>query len=125
MPVQRRDRPRFAEAEAVEVERKALLRGVVDLVRDQQDGFARAAKDVGDLLVPGRHARARVDHEEHEVGRAHGLLRLRCDGLRHRRLVGDVDTARVDEKEPPSVPLADQLLAIARHARCLVHDGRA
>ena len=84
VPVQRRNRPRFAEAEAVEVERKALLRGVVDLVRDQQYGFARAAKDVGDLLVSGRHSRARIDHEKHEVGLAHGLLRLRGDGLRHR-----------------------------------------
>src|SRR6185295_15640019 len=34
-----------------------------------------------------------------------------------------VDTARVDQQEVLPVPVGEELLAIARHARCLVHDG--
>src|SRR5512132_94476 len=49
VPVQRGDGPWVAEAQAVQVESEALLRGIVDLVRDQQHGLARAPEDVRDL----------------------------------------------------------------------------
>ena len=103
-----------AEPEPVQVERQALLARIVDLVGDQEHRLARAAKDVCDLFVPRAHACLGVDDEEHEIGLRDRLLRLHGDRLRHRRLVGDVDAARVDEEEPFSVPLTDELLAIAR-----------
>ena len=49
--VHRRERDRVAEAEPVELERVRLLRGVVDLVRDDDHRLVRAAEDLGDLLV--------------------------------------------------------------------------
>ena len=57
VPVQGGDGQRLAEAEPVQLERQALLRRIVDLVRDQEHGLARAAQDVGDLLVSRRDAR--------------------------------------------------------------------
>ena len=77
--------PRLAKAQAVQVERQALLRGIVDLVRDQRHGLARAAQDVRDFFVPRRHSGARVDDEENEVGFPDRQLGLRGDRLRHRR----------------------------------------
>ena len=118
--VQSRDRNRIAEPEPVQVERQALLARVVDLVGDQEHRLARAAKDVGDLFVPRAHACLGVDDEEHEIGLRDRLLRLHGDRLRHRRLVGDVDAARVDQQEALAVPVGDELLAVAGHARRLV-----
>jgi hypothetical protein len=66
--------------------------------------------------VSRRHAGARVDDEEDEIRFTDRQLGLNCDRLRHRRLIGDVDAAGIDEQEALPVPLADQLLAIARHA---------
>ena len=68
---------------------------------------------------------ARVDDEEHEVGLLDRRARLLGDRARDRRRVGDVDAAGVDEQEALAVPLADELLAVARDARRLVHDRGA
>ena len=68
--VQAGDRDRVAEAELVQLERERLLRRVVDLVRDHEDGLLRLAEDLRDLLVARRDADLRVDDEEDEVGLA-------------------------------------------------------
>ena len=52
-------------------------------------------------------------------------LRLLPDRARHRVRVLGVEAARVDEGERPAVPLGRDLLAVARDARPLVHDGLA
>jgi hypothetical protein len=66
--VQCGQRDRVAETEAVELERLEVLPRVVDLVGEQEHGFACAAEDLGHLLVSGRDAGLRVDDEEHQVG---------------------------------------------------------
>ena len=81
-------------------------RRVVDLVRDEQHRLARAAEQVGDLLVARRDPLPRVDEEEHEVGlldRGAGLL---GDPLRDRRGVGHVDRRRCRRGEARAPPLA-------------------
>ena len=118
-------RHRVAEAEAVQVERQALLRRVVDLVREQQHLLLRAAQQLGELLVAGRDAGARVDDEQHEVGLGDRGARLLGDLRRDVAAVGEVDAARVDQHELLAVPLADELLAVARRALRRVDDGRA
>ena len=120
--VDRGDRDRVAEPEAVELERLRLGAGLIDLVRDQEDRLARAAQDRGQLLVAGRDARPRVDDEEDEVGLGDRAARLLGDLLRQRRRVGHVHAAGVHEQEAPARPLADELLAVACDARGLVHD---
>ena len=125
VPVHGRERDRVAEAEPVELERLRLAPGLVDLVRDQEDGLARVPQDRCQLFVTGRDPCLRIDDEEDEVGfgdRGPGLL---GDLLRQRRGVGDVDAARVDEQEAVSGPLADELLAVARDSRRLVDDRLA
>ena len=107
----------------MELERERLLARVVDLVRDHEHRLLRLAQDLRDLLVARRDPDLRVDDEEHEVGLRDGLPRLVGDRARDRRLVGDVDAARVDQQEALRAPLADQLLAVARDARRRVHDG--
>ena len=67
----------------------------------------------------------RVDDEEDEVGLLDGRARLLGDRARHRRLIRDVDAAGVDQQEALAVPVADELLAVARDARRLVHDRAA
>ena len=65
----------------------------------------------------------RVDDEEDEirfVDRAPSLLRY---AFGDRRGIDDVDAAGINEDEALAVPLADDLLAVSRHARGLVHDG--
>ena len=74
VPVERRDRNRVAEAEAVELERLEVAARVVELVREHEHRPPRQAEDLGELLVPGRDARPGVDDEEHEVGLLDRLL---------------------------------------------------
>ena len=121
--VQAGDRDRVAEAELVQLERERLLLRVVDLVRDHEHRLLRLAQDLRDLLVTGRDPDLRVEHEEDDVGLRDRLARLVGDRARDRRRVGDVDAAGVDEEEAPVPPLAEELLAVARDARRLVHDG--
>ena len=123
--VQRGDRERLAEAQAVELERQALLRRVVDLVREDEHVLLRLAQDLGQLLVAGGDADARVDDEEDEVGLLDRRARLQRDLLGDRARIRDVDAAGVDQQETAAVPFADELLAVARRALRLVHDGLA
>ena len=109
----------------MELERLVVARGVVDLVRDQEDGLARGAEDGGDLLVPGGHARAGVGQEQDDVGLLDGLARLRRDRAHDRRPVGDVHASGIDEHEALAGPLALELLAVARHPGRLVDDRGA
>ena len=125
MAVSRRERKRIAEPEPVKLERERVLIGVVDLVRDEHHRLVRRPQDLGELLVAGRDARPRVGQEEDEVGLGDGRLRLLGDRARDRIRAGDVDAARVDQQEPLAVPLADELLPVARDAGRLVHDRRA
>ena len=113
------------EAERRELVRQLGPRGIVELVRDEQHGLARPAQDVRQLGVARRQAGPSVDQEEHEVGLLDRRSRLRDGATRDRRLVRDVDAARVDEQEALTRPLAEQLLAVARDARRLVDDGGA
>ena len=120
--VERRDRDRIAEPELVQLECERVVLRVVDLVREHEHRLVRLAQDLRDLLVARRHADARVDEEEDEIGLGDGFLRLLRDRARDRRWVGHVDAAGVDEHEALPCPLADELLPVARHARHFVDN---
>ncbi len=123
--VERRDRNRVAEAETVELEGLEIAAWVVELVREDEHGPPRHAQDLGELLVSRRHARLRVDDEEHEVRFLDRYTRLCSYLCAERSGVGAVDAARVDEAERRSRPFAEKLLAVAGDAGRLVHDGGA
>ncbi len=101
-----------------------VLPRIVDLVREHEHGLPGRSQRPGQILVARRDAGACVDDEQDEIGFLDRGARLPGD-LRTedvRRLV--VDPARVDQEEVDTVPLAEQLLAVARDAGRLVHDGR-
>ncbi len=123
--VQSRERPRLAEPERVEDGRVGVAARIVDLVREHDHRPLGVAEDDGELLVARRDAGAGIDDEQHQVGLVDRGLRLLGDlGAEHAAL-DLVDTAGVDEAEPGAGPLAEHLLAVARHARGLVDDGGA
>ena len=124
-PLRGGDRQRLAEAEAVEVgdEREVVRR--VDLVRGDDDRQLPAAQDLRDLLVARPHPRARVDHEQRDLGVGDRLARLVLDRDGQRVLVVEVDAAGVDQRAAAAVPLGRELLAVARDARPLVDDRLA
>ena len=123
MAVERGDRDRVAEAEAVELERLVVSRGVVDLVHEHQNRLSGAPEDLGHLLVAGGDTALRVNDEEDEIGFLHRATRLLDDRTGDRRRIDDVDAARVHEDESLAIPFADDLLAVARHARRLENHG--
>ena len=125
MPVERGDFYRLTEAERRELVRELGPRRIVELVRDEQHGLARPAQDVRQLGVARRQAGAGVHEEEHEVRLLDRRPRLGDRPARDRRVVRDVDAARVHEQEALARPLAEELLAVARHTRRLVDDGGA
>src|SRR5215471_16935322 len=65
--VQAGDRDRLAQTEPMQLERERLLARIVDLVREHQNRLVCLAQDLGDLLVPRRHPRPRIDDEEDEI----------------------------------------------------------
>ena len=99
------------------------MRGSSILFASTITGFFAGAQRDGELLVAGRDPVARVDDEEDEVGLLDRRARLLRD-LGAERVGGEVvDAARVDQQEVLAVPVGEQLLAVARHAGRLVHDG--
>ena len=125
MAVKRGDLHRLAEAERRELVRQLGPRGIVELVRDEQHRLACPAQDVRQLGVARRQSGPSVNQEEHEVGLLDRRSRLGHGAARDRRFIRDVDAARVHEQEALAGPLAEELLAVARHARRLVDDGGA
>ena len=95
------------------------------LLAATSDGQLGAAQQVGDLLVARAHAGAGVDDEHRDLRVGERGLRLLADRAGDRVEVALVHAAGVDEREAPPVPLGGDLVAVARHARALVHDGRA
>ena len=95
--VQRRDRDRVAEPQPMEVERLEVPPRVVELVREHEHRAPGRAQDLGELLVARRHARGRVDDEEHEIGLLDGL---RAPG---RRSAGRTAPYRSGRRRPVSM----------------------
>ena len=76
--VKRGDGAGVTEAKAMELERIRVAAGIVDLVGNEDHGFARPAENGGDLLVTRSHTRPRISDEHDEVGLLHspaGLFR--------------------------------------------------
>ena len=123
--LRRGDRHRLAQAEPMELARQRQLSDAVALVRGDDRRQRRAAQQVGHLLIARAHARARVDDQHRDLRVGHARPRLVADRAGERILVLEVDAAGVDQREAAPVPLAVELLAVARHARALVHDRLA
>ena len=125
-PLRGRHRDRVAQAERVELGRRRRCRATSStLLAATSTGTVGAAQLGGQLGVAGAQAGARVDHQHDDRGLGHRLARLRLDRAGQVVLLLHVDAARVDQQEAPAVPLGLDLLAVARDARLLVHDGLA
>ncbi len=98
--VNRRHRHRIAEAEPLERPDVGLAPLVVDLVRHHDHGRLCPLQQLGDLGVlvgdPGRH----VDDEEHDIGHAHGLGRLRAHFRGEHRLLAREPGLALGEPPP-------------------------
>ena len=112
---------RIAESEPVELGRQRHLGDAVALVRRHDARQRRASQQIGELLVAGPHAGARVDDQHRHLRVRQSRARLLADRAGERVVVLEVHPAGIDQLEPASVPLALELLAVARHAR----DARA
>ena len=123
--VQRRERERLAEAEPVELERERLLRRVVDLVREHEHGFFASRRICASSSSPGvTPARASTTKRTRS---ASSIAARACSAIC--RVIGlgsAMSTPPVSiSRKLLAVPLADELLAVARRALRLVHDGCA
>ena len=116
--VQAGERDRVAEAEPVELERERVLVGVVDLVREQRSpacascgGSSASSSSPG--VIPARASTTkRTRSASSTAARAWSAIE---------RVIGDGSTMSTPpvsiEQEALAVPVADELLAVARHAR--------
>ena len=120
--MQRRDGVRLTEAERPQHGRVGLRTVVVHLVRDEDDGFLRAAQQLDDGLVGVGGADRGVDHEHHGVGEFDRDLGLFGDAQVDAARV-DLPPAGVDEGEPASDPLGVVRDAVTRHTRHVLDDG--
>ena len=117
---------RVAEAERQRLPDQALAVGVVDLVDDEQHLAAgQVAHDLGHPAVLLGDPGDGVDHDEHDVGLADGLLALAAHLVVERRRRFGHPAAGVDEREGHALPLGVDLLAVAGDAGLLLHDRDA
>src|SRR5579884_2217742 len=115
-------RPWVAEAERVELVGLGSLGGGIDLVRHEQHRPAPRAEQPGDLPVLRGEPRARVDHEQHDVGLVDRPLRLPADQAGERLAGARHQPAGVDERELPARPLARRFEPVAGDARGVLDD---
>src|SRR5207245_10910850 len=78
-----------------------------------------------ELLAPRAQPGARVDAQDRDPCIGHARARLLAHRAGERVAVAQVDPPCVDQLEAVPVPLAVELLAVARDARRLVHDRLA
>ena len=119
------DRQRLAQAEAMEVRGERQLADAVALVRRDDRRQRRAAQQIGHLLIARAHAGAGVDDEHRDLRFGQPGAGLVANRAGERVLILEVDAAGVDQREEAPVPLALELLAVARDPRALVHDRLA
>ena len=124
-PVAGRDRERVVPAERVELGGAQLALLVVGLVGGDEHGLGRAAQELGGVLVGGRRAGRGVDHEHDDVRLVDREPRLDLDLLLDRVAGRDLEAARVDDDEPPAVPLGVAVEAVAGRPCPVLDDRRA
>jgi hypothetical protein len=112
-------------AEAREFAQHLRLVHAVDLVDDEHRRLAGAAQRGEDVLVLRQDAIARVHHEDAQVGFLDGGHRLLRREPGH-AFVFAAQAAGVHEYEGAAVDLAaNAVVAVARDARLIVHQGVA
>ncbi len=118
-----RDAARRARGRRPRARRRAAA--ALGLVGDEDDGLAGAAQPVGEMAIERRHAGARIDEEERDVGvgeRALGLRPHARGELARRRLL---EPGGIDDAEAQIAEARLGLAAVARHAGRVVHQRQA
>lgn len=129
-PVGRRDGQDLVETQAVEAAVRRATLHAVELVDDQQQGFALAAEASGDLLVAGGEAVVAVHQQDGHVGLLEGGLGHAGDALGDGVVALEVEAARVHQLEDLlGLALLTQagdaaVAAVPGHARQVVDQGR-
>ena len=123
-PVGGGDRQRIAQAQRAELGARQVRVDGVDLVGDQETALVALAQVLGNQLVGGGQASARVDHEQHRIGFLDGQQRLLGHlGVDAFLVAGD--PAGVDDDVGAALPLGFAVLAVAGQAGKLGDDGVA
>ena len=123
--VQRRERDRVAEAELVELERERVAPGSSILFAIRSTGLCESRRISATSSSPGVMPICASTTKRTRSASATASRACIGDRPRHRVGARDVDAAGVDEQEALAVPLADELLAVARDTGRLVHDRGA
>ncbi len=113
---------RLAEAEAEHLVDAGLPRGAFRLVGDDDDRLTGAANGLGEMLVGGSEAGARVDHEQDRVAIDERRFRLRAHAPGERFRFALFKTRSVDDGEGQVRDPALALAAIAGDARLVVDE---
>ena len=108
---------RLAEAE-LERRIEALLgRAAFALVGDEHDRASRRADQLGERLVVGGDAFARIDDEEHEIGRGQRRFALLAHALGNRAALGLLEAGRVDDGHGIAGEIGFAVASVARQPR--------
>ncbi len=112
-----RDGDRLAEPQLERGIEALFARPPLALVGDDDDRAPRGAHQTGKHLVGRRHALARIEDEQHEVGIGQRRLGLLAHALRDRSALGLLETGGVDEGHRVAGELRLALAPVARQPR--------
>ena len=119
--MRRRDRRRRADAELMEFGNRRIGRHALGLV-DREPDARMAPQALGDVAVGRRESGAAVDDEDHRVGLGDRLLGLARHLHRQALVRARLEAAGVDGDEAALARASLAVMAVARHARQVVHD---
>ena len=119
------DRVCLLPAERVELRGIRLALGVVGLVDGDDDGLRRPPKQGRRLLVGRRQAGHGVDEEDDDVRLADREAGLLLDLQLDRVSRIDLETAGVDDHEPPAVPIGVAVHPVAGRPGAVLDDRLA
>ena len=110
------------ETERMELGALMLAAWVVGLVDDQDHRLLRTTQPVRNLVVQGRQASLRVDHEQDHISLGHGHPRLVLHAGFDMRSRLELEATGVNKSELAPVPVPGCVDPIASRARDVLHD---
>ena len=120
-----RDGDRLAEAQLESGVEARLPYAPLALIGDDDNRAPRGAHELGEHLVARRHAFARIDQEQHEIGLGERRLGLLAHALGDRPAFCLLEARRIDDRDGVAGEIRLARAAVARQPRHIGDEGRA
>ena len=119
------DAQRLSQAQAPGLHRAGFACPAFGLVGGDDHVFRTLAKDIGEIFVRCRHADARVDHEQADIGLVHGTLGQAAHPALQAVVLGHFQAGAVDHDKAQVAQPGRAFAQVAGDAGLVIDQGQA